>query len=158
MPHLRLFEQSSNSFDHFASFLAIANNSLRSLASLGDISRLCREPPQASVTVSHDRSQWLIDFMRDRRSQLPNRGNLRRSGEARLGVTQRLFDSLSVIDIDKQAIPLCNVALSIEHCLAEHVEPAITTIMSAQPVLHVMQISRPHIIGPYRYRFLNIIR
>src|SRR5262245_17352350 len=99
MLHLRPFEQGSNSSNHFASFPAIANNPLRGLASLGDVSRLSREPTQASVTVSHDSSQRLIDFMCDRRSQFADSRNLRRPREAGLSVAQCFFDILSVIDI-----------------------------------------------------------
>src|SRR5215475_10119269 len=92
-------EERSNPPHNLAGPLAIANDPFRSFVGFANVGGGGRKPAYACIAVGNYGAQWLVDFVRDRRRQFSNSGNLRCPREAGLRQTECLLDILSVINI-----------------------------------------------------------
>src|SRR4029077_892862 len=77
-------EERADTTEHSTGAGAVLDNPLDRLASLFEVGRVCREPFYAGVPVGHDRGKRLIDFMRNRGSELAHAQDLGKVGQFRL--------------------------------------------------------------------------
>src|SRR5262245_19779494 len=114
--------------DDFARSTAVADHAQERAARLVEVGDFAVEETQARLSVRGDRCQRLIDFMRDRCSNLTDGSDLRRSRQFNLSQPQGLFDILTIIDIDQQTVPHSGTSVRSPTQLTGHMKPAVHAV------------------------------
>ncbi|MOA19447.1 hypothetical protein D3C78_1398280 [compost metagenome] len=71
----RFPDQFTNAADHDSRSIAIVDDTAERLPNLFHVWRLGAQPPQRSLGVGHRRGDRLLDFVSNRRRELPHRGD-----------------------------------------------------------------------------------
>jgi hypothetical protein len=108
---------------------------------LRDIRRSGIQPPLRGLHVRKYRHEWLVQFVSDRGCKFSDGRQPRSLCEFDTRVAKAVFCSFSLIDVNREAIPLNDLTLRITQRFAHHLMPSVLSICTSQAAYCAVRLS-----------------